>query len=300
MKKAKKNRTSSMVEPATFGSRAADILIVLLCALVAFCCVIPLWHVLMSSFSDPQLLLKHDGLVLWPLGNATLDGYTHILTNAGLVTGFFNTLLYTIAPTAIGFVIAALAGYAMTRKTKLSLLMSLMCTITLLLSGGLVPTYMVIRSLGWTGKRIALIIPACTSGINALMMMNAFKQIPREYEEAAQIDGAGPLTMLFRILLPQAKGMSSVLILNSIVANWNSWFDASIYVPNNKNAWPLQLWIRQLVSDNENFLLASNPDYTRYLIQFAVIVVSTLPILVLILVFQEQLEKGVLKGGVKG
>ena len=114
------------------------------------------------------------------------------------------------------------------------------------------------------------------------------------------LDGAGPVQILFRVLLPQANGMSMVLILNSVVAQWNAWFDASIYVSNNKDAWPLQLWIRQIVADNENFLLSSNPDYNRYLIQFAVVVASTMPILILFPFFQDKLEKGVLTGGVKG
>ena len=91
-----------------------------------------------------------------------------------------------------------------------------------------------------------------------------------------------------------------VIILNSVVMHWNAWLQASIYVPNNKKLWPLQLWIKQIVADNQNFLQNANPDYNRYLIQYAVIVAATLPILALFPFFQDKLEKGVIAGGVKG
>ena len=101
-------------------------------------------------------------------------------------------------------------------------------------------------------------------------------------------------------MLPQAMNLGFVIILNSVVGQWNSWLPASIYTPNNKNLWPLQLWIKQIVADNANFLRSANPDYNRYLIQYAVIVAATLPILVLFPFFQDKLEKGVIAGGVKG
>ena len=113
-------------------------------------------------------------------------------------------------------------------------------------------------------------------------------------------DGAGHLRTMFQIMLPQAMNLGSVIILNSVVGQWNSWLQASIYVPNNKNLWPLQLWIRQITNENQNFLQSSNPDYSRYLVQYAVIVAATLPIIVIFPFFQDKLEKGVIAGGVKG
>lgn len=133
-----------------------------------------------------------------------------------------------------------------------------------------------------------------------VMMMNAFNSVPKEMYEAARIDGAGHIRTMVQVLLPQAMNLGSVIILNSVVMQWNAWFNASIYVPNNKKAWPLQLWIRQITADNQNFLRSANPDYSRYLIQYAVIVAATLPIIVLFPFFQDKLEKGVIGGGVKG
>ena len=105
---------------------------------------------------------------------------------------------------------------------------------------------------------------------------------------------------MWQVMLPKAMNLGFVIILNSVVMQWNSWLQASIYVTNKKNLWPLQLWIKQITADNENFLRSANPDYNRYLIQYAVIVAATLPILLLFPFFQDKLEKGVIAGGVKG
>mgnify|MGYP002802348192 FL=1 len=133
-----------------------------------------------------------------------------------------------------------------------------------------------------------------------IMMMNAFNSVPKEMYEAARIDGAGHLRTMWQVMLPQAMNLGFVIILNSVVGQWNSWLPASIYVTNKKDLWPLQLWIRQITADSENFLRSSNPDYNRYLIEYAVIVAATLPILLAFPFFQNKLEKGVIAGGVKG
>ena len=292
--------TTSMVERPSVGERIADVFVVLACALVAFCSVIPMGHVLMSSFSDGKLLLAHEGLVVLPVGEWTLEGYKFLLSNNGILRGYLNSIIYTVSSTLLGFLIACVAGYCMYCSTKLSTFMRLFVLFPMMFSGGMVPSYMVIRALGWVGTPLALIIPGCTNAIFMIMMMNAFKSVPREMYEAAYIDGAGHMRTLFRVALPQAMNLGSVIILNSVVLQWNSWLPASIYVPNNRNLWPLQLWIKQIVADNENFLQSANPDYTRYLLQFVVIVAATLPVIIALPFFQDKLEKGVISGGIKG
>ena len=299
-KRIRSDSTVSMVETPTAGDRVVDIVVVILCGLVAFCSVIPMWHVLMSSFSDGKTLLAHEGLVLLPVGEFNLDGYKHIFKNAGIVSGYLNAIIYTVATTACGFMLSTITGYALSRKTKIQPIIIGMIMFTMLFSGGMVPSYMVIKSLGWVGTRWALIIPGCTNAMFMVMMMNAFNGIPKEMYEAARIDGAGHFRTMTQIMLPQAMNLGSVIILNSVVGNWNSWLPASIYVPNNKKLWPLQLWIKQITADNENFLNTSNPDYSRYLIKFAVIIAAILPIVVTFPFFQDKLEKGVIAGGVKG
>ncbi|MCM1098869.1 MAG: carbohydrate ABC transporter permease [Ruminococcus flavefaciens] len=293
-------RISSMIENPSVGDRIADAAVILICGLVAFCSLVPMWHVLMASLSDGKVLLAHSGVAWLPQGGFTLDGYRHIFKDSSILTGYLNTVIYTVTSTALGFVLACLSGYALSRDTKLKSFMILSQMLTMLFNGGMVPTYMVIRQLGWVGTRWALIIPGCTNGMFMIMMMNAFNAVPREMYEAARIDGANHVCTLFRVMLPQAMNLGSVIILNSVVGQWNAWLQASIYVPNNRKLWPLQLFIREITSNNDNFLQSSNPDYSRYLIRYAVIVAATLPIIVLFPFFQDKLEKGVITGGVKG
>ena len=305
MKKTKINpnddeRVSSMIENPSMADRVVDVVVIILCALVAFCSLVPMWHVFMASISDGKVLMSHSGVAWLPQGSINFDGFKHILKDSSIATGYLNTIIYTIASTALGFFLACLAGYAMSRETRLKNFMILSLMATMLFSGGMVPTYMVIRKLGWVGTRLALIIPGCTNAMFMVMMMNAFNSVPKEMYEAARIDGAGHFRTMTQIMLPQAMNLGSVIILNSVVGQWNSWLPASIYVPNKRKLWPLQLIIKEITANNENFLQSANPDYSRYLIRYAAIVAATLPIIILFPFFQDKLEKGVIAGGIKG
>jgi len=199
-----------------------------------------------------------------------------------------------------GMVICTLGGYVISLETRLKKVFTLMITFTMLFNGGLIPSYMVNRQLGLVGMRWALILPGATGAYFVVMMMNAFKSVPESIVEAAYIDGAGHIRTMVQVMLPQCKSISAVVILNSIVVHWNAWLPASIYVPNKRELWPLQLWIRQLVADNETLMRNANPDYNRFLIQYALIIAATLPIILAMPFFQKYLESGVVAGGVKG
>ncbi len=290
---------SGMVMSTTLPTRAVDIVLSLLALLLAFCCFIPLWHVLMSSVSDGKLLLAHEGLLWQPVGKATLDGYKIAFADSGILTGYMNTLIYVLSTVLFGVVVNVSGGYVLSRESKARPALILFITFTMLFSGGLIPMYMVIRKLGMVGTRWALMIPGCTNGFFLLMMMNAFRSVPESTIESARIDGAGHMRVMFQIMLPQARSMLVVVILNTVVLQWNAWFPASIYVPNKRDLWPLQLWIRQLIADNAGILLNANPDYSRWLVQYAVIIAATLPILIAFPFFQKRLEAGMIMGAVK-
>lgn len=289
-----------MVENPSLTERVVHWLIILLIAFICFCSFVPLWHVLMASFSDGKALLAHDGLLWLPVGEINFEGYMNVFKDSSLLLGYANTLTYVVGATVTGMLINITGGYVLSRESKLRVPLTLIIMLTVLFSGGLIPSYMVIRKLGWTGTRLALLIPGCTNGMFVIMMMNAFRSVPESTIEAARIDGAGHLKTLFSVMLPQAMSLGTVIILNTVILQWNSWFNASIYVPNKKELWPLQLWIKQIVADNEGFLMNANPDYSRYLIQYALIIVATLPILCAFPFFQDKLEKGVIGGAVKG
>lgn len=305
MKKTKKilevgKYKGGIVEHPSMVERVVHVLVVAVLLSICFVAIIPMWHVLMASFSDGKNLLAHEGVAWLPVGEFNLAGYRHIFKNTSILMGYANTLIYVVGATSIGMAINITGGYVISRESKLRVPLTLMFLLSILFSGGLIPTYMVVRGLGWTGTRLSLLIPGCTNGIFVVLMMNAFRGVPESTVESARIDGAGHLRTLFQVMLPQAMGLGTVIILNSVVLHWNAWLPASIYIPNNRGLWPLQLWIRQIVAENEEFLMSVHPDYSRYLIQFAVIIIATVPILAAFPFFQEKLEKGVIRGAVKG
>lgn len=297
----KKNKPSEgMVEHPTLLGKIYNIFNTLLLAMVIFVCIIPLWHALMSSFSNGQALMAKDGLVLWPVGGFNLGGYKLLFRDNNIIKGYLNTIIYVGGTTALGFILNVLGGYVLSRPTKLKPILSLIVVFSMLFGGGLIPSYMVVKTLGMVGTRWAVIIPSCTNGMFIILIMNAFMQVPYETVESAKIDGAGHVRLMFNIMLPQAMGLSLVTIINTAIMSYNAWFEATIYVPTQKNLWPLQLWIKELTANNEEFLNYANPDFNRYLIQFAVIIISVAPILIALPFFQEKLEKNMVVGAVKG
>ena len=276
----RKNAKSGMIESSSTVSILVDVLIGLFLLVVAICAIVPLWHTLMSSISNGQTLFRTEGLVVLPVGNATLGGYKLALRDSSILRAYGNTILYVIGSTAFGFVLNVLGGYVLSRKVKGRALLMTLVTITMLFTG-------------------ALILPHCTNGAFMVMMIKAFDSVPESTVEAARMDGAGHLRVMFQIMLPQCFSFCLVTMVNTAIIAWNAWFSASIYVPTDKTRWPLQLWIRDLVASNQDFLNWTNPDYTRYLIQYCVIILATLPILLLFPLFIKRLEKGMARGGVK-
>ena len=295
----RKSNNTSMVEARTVSGTIADILIVLVLIGVMIVCFVPLWYVLVASVSDGMTLFATEGLILKPVGEWTLNGYKLILKDNSILLGYRNTILYVVTTTLLGLLINVMTGYALSRNTRYGGLMTLFIVITMMFSGGLIPGYMVIRKLGILNNPLAIILPTCTNAFFIIMTANAFRSVPKQTIEAAEIDGANHFQVMMRVGLPQCKGIVAVVVLYNVVFQWNSWFQAMVYLPNAREWWPLQLYIREFVANNEAFLMSSNPDYSRYLIQFCLIVVATLPILVAFPFFLNTIEKGALTGGVK-
>lgn len=299
----KKMRTSrhggSMIEERTFSGTIADILIVLVLIGVMIVCFVPLWYVVVASVSDGKALFATEGLILKPVGQMTLDGYKLIFSDNSILLGYRNTLIYVLGGTALGLLVNVMTGYALSRNTRYRGLMFVFIMITMMFSGGLIPTYMIIRKLGLLNTPLSVILPTCTNAFFIMMTANAFRSVPQQIIEAAELDGANHFQVMLQVALPQCKGTVAVVVLYSVVAQWNSWFHAMVYLANARQWWPLQLFIREYVANNTAFLMSTNPDYSRYLVQFCLIVVATLPILVAFPFFLNTIEKGALTGGVK-
>ena len=289
-----------MVEHPSTAGKIANVIIYALVILGAVVSLIPMWHTLMASISDGFKLLSYDGIVWKPIGKANLEGYKLIFRDQSIWIGWKNTIIYVAGSISVGFVLNMIGGYVLSQKSKMQTFFTLLLIIPLLIGGGMVPTFIVLQQIGLVGSRWAIILLGCTQAMYMIMAATAFKSVPASTVESARLDGAGHFTVMFRIMFPQCKGFLFLTILSTFISSYNDWLNATIYMAGDKSKWPIQLFIQQMISANENFLETAVPNYNRNLVQYAVIVASTLPIMLALPFFQEQIEKGALQGGVKG
>ncbi len=304
--------SGGMVAGKSAGDIAVTCVIWAILFIIAFICLVPLWHVFMASFSDPRQIAfgmgdsYKGGIVWWPVatsdGALDFGGYEYIFEDGSILRGYLNTILYVVCSVAIGMVINITGGYVISRKTKWKPFLTLYVMFTSMFNGGLIPTYAVVRGLGMTDTPLSVIIPGCTLSFFVIMLSNAFATVPESTVESAKLDGAGHLRIMWQIVLPQAMPLATVVILNSVILQWNSWMNASIYLSSSvSDLWPLQLIVRELSSRSENFLAAgSSAAWSLYLVRYTVIVASTLPMLIVFPFFQKKMESNVVVGAVKG
>ena len=251
--------------------------------------------------------MKHGGFLFRPL-KWNLGGYEIVLKNKEIYTGYFNTIIYVVGA-AITTVFATLVGgYVLSRKNLLwrNAFMFAM-VFTMYFGGGLIPTYLIVQSLGLVGSRWSMIILGSVSTYNMIIMRTTIYGIPDSLEEAAEIDGAGPMRMLFEIIAPLCKPTLAVIALFTIFGKWNDWFNPMIYL-RDRSQYPLQTFLRELLITNdlsngasEELLRDSaNFNLNKYVIQYCTIVVSTLPVLVVYPFLQKYFASGIMVGAVKG
>ena len=306
MEKTRKSKVKlkmgGMVRAKTPGAIISDIVIVLLVGILAVICILPMWHILMSSISDGQTIYNFEGIALVPQGGATFVAYKELFEyRDGLIfRGYLNTIIYVVGTVGVGLVLNVLAGYVLSRNTKLSGAFSLICIFSLMFSGGQAPVYYVVHSLGLTNTYFSVIFTECTMGMYMIVGAMAFRSVPRETVEAAELDGAGHLRTMFTIMLPQCMSLFMITVLMTFVASWNSFIGAQLYNGRNEDIFPLQLVLLNLKERVEGWMNTSNPAYDRYATQFAGIIVAILPIMIIMPFFQKQIESGVISGAVKG
>lgn len=296
-----------MIERLTPSRIAFNILNYGFMILFSFACIVPLWHVVMASVSDPRLLMSASGILFKPIGEITLDGYRMVLSNQSIITGYINTFIYVIATTIIMVIGSLIGGFLLSRQDlKLKGPLALFLMITMMFGGGMIPSYMIVKGLGMLNTRWAVILPGCMNAFYIMMMKSAFEQLSASYEESAKLDGAGPMTIMLRILVPMLQANVAVIIMFNVIMQWNSWFNASIYLPKARDLWPLALYMREVLINNDTAKMASSldakkaSDYTANLVKYCVTVVGTLPLLCAYPFAQKYFVTGVQLGGVKG
>lgn len=299
----KKNRTRGRRCNDTIYSRIFDVFNVVLLLSMAIITVLPLIHVLSCSFATEQEILER-GFFLIP-HSIQFEAYKYIFSSSTLPRAFLNSVFVTLTGTMMSMLLTVTLAYSLSRKylPGRSLLLSLL-SFTLVFSGGMIPSFLVVKGLGLLDTFSAMILPGAISTWNLIVIKNFFEGLPTELEEAAKIDGANDLRTLGNIMLPLSKPALATFSLFYAVGYWNNYTSALLYI-NDAKKWPLQIMLRQIIMlangaiDGSQYdELATRPPAES--VQMAVIVFGTLPILLVYPFLQKYFTKGVIVGAVKG
>ncbi len=273
---------------------------------VSLIVIFPLLYVVSASFSEPNAVIN--GKVwIFPV-NPTLKGYQAVFKNPKIWTGFANSLFYVFAGTALNIVVTVACAYPLSRKEFTARnKIAAVIVFTMYFSGGLIPTYLLIRNLHLLDTRWAIILPVALSPWNMILcrtyMVNS---IPDELYEAAELDGCSPFKYLTWVAVPLSRPILAVLVLYYGVGHWNSYFNAMVYLKS-QSRWPVTLFLREiLINSSVDPTMLSNVSAAEAargltdLLKYSVIVVASVPMLILYPFVQKYFVKGVMIGAVKG
>ncbi|MDR0269984.1 carbohydrate ABC transporter permease [Paenibacillus sp.] len=271
----------------------------------------PVVYMISASISDPKMVASGE-MWLWPKG-ITFDGYKRVFENSSIWIGYGNTILYTVVGTMINLVVTLPAAYALSRKDFVGRNFFMgMFMVTMFFGGGLVPSYLLVKQLGMVNTMWAIVIPSAASIWNIIVSRTFFQSsIPKELQEAAQIDGCTNMRLFLKIILPLSMPIIAVMALFYGVGNWNSYFPAMIYL-NDSAKYPLQLVLRQILVlqqmaaqgggaiDATTAAAMNSKAEIAALVKYAVIIVATIPVIVIYPFLQRYFVQGVMIGSVKG
>lgn len=280
-------------------------IIYILSILMLIILIYPLYFMVLASFSNPSAVAN--GQVWFSPKGFTLDGYKALLPKMEVWVGYLNTILYTVAGTAIGLAVNIPAAYALSRKDLLGRkTITFLFVFTMFFNGGLIPTFVTIQNFGLYDTFLVMILPFSVIVYDIIVARTFFSNsIPPELWDAAQIDGCGNLQYFFKIVLPLSKAIIAVLGLWIAVGQWNSYFNALVYL-RSPNLYPLQLILRNiLITDQMQSALGSGEAAQialrlANLMRYSVIIVATVPIMCVYPFVQKYFNKGVMIGAIKG
>ncbi|OPH60008.1 sugar ABC transporter permease [Paenibacillus ferrarius] len=293
--KLAKNRTDITFDVINYS------LIVILLLLVIY----PLYFVITASVTNPDLI--YSGRLLFLPQQVTWDGYKRLFSDAVIWIGFKNSLWYTVTGTTLNVVLTVMAGYALSRSDLVGRnAFMFLLVFTMFFGGGLIPTYLLVKDLGILNTTWAMILPNAVSVFNVIIVRTFFQSnVPAEVLESAMIDGCSNVKFFVKIAIPLAMPIVAVMVLFYAVGHWNSYFQALIYLKSN-GMQPLQIILRNILimnegSDLQNLLDGSQEQQKKLeLMKYAIIIVSSLPMLILYPFLQRYFVKGALVGSLKG
>lgn len=288
-----------MNRKSTGKDKVFDIVIAIIIGLIALVFLLPLIHVVAASFSSAdEVIAGNVGLL--PVG-FSIEGYKEVFKEDGLMRGFLNSLFYTTVGTILQVTLQLLCAYPLSRKDfKGRKFVNLFLILTMFISGGMIPTYLIISELNMLNTIWAIIIPGCVSVFNIIVIRTYIETaIPHELQEAARIDGCGDFGIFMRVILPLSRPIIAVMILYAIVGYWNNYFNALLYIQDS-SLFPLQRVLQDLLVSNTGTIGGEVDPAKAEQLKYVTIVVSSLPLLLIYPFFQKYFEKGVVIGGVKG
>jgi putative aldouronate transport system permease protein len=288
----------------TIGEQIFSVVNYIIMIILIILMIYPFWHILMYSISEVKLAAT-GGIFLWPRG-LSFETYGVVFRNRSVLTGFQVSLTVTILGTLVSTFFTATTAYPLAKsRLRGKTIITFLIFFTMLFSGGMIPTYLLIKSLGMIDKYTALIIPGAISAWNVFIMRNFFAAIPEALEESARIDGATDLKIFFRIILPLSKPVLAVIALFNAVMYWNDFFSTILYVTS-KDMWSLQAVLRELITSTgaamqrQGVNVINEQRMTTETITMATVVVTTFPILIVYPFAQKYFVQGVMIGSVKG
>ena len=296
-------RTKNQIKRSTFD-KWFDIINTTLLIMLGIVMLYPMVYVLLASLSDPIEFMRHKG-ALWCTQGFSLSSYANAFENPMLLKSYGNTIFVVIVGVMLNLVLTSCGAYFLSRRdVKLQKAIAIYIIITMFFSGGMIPFYFVVRGIGLEDSLWSLILPVGINTFNLMILRVAFDAVPPGLEESAKLDGAGHLTILFRIILPVSKTSIAVIALYYAVTHWNSWFNAMLFL-NDRDKYPLQLVLREILinSDTSSMTMgaaASDLEYVGETVKYAIIIISTVPILCVYPFIQKYFTKGAMIGAVKG
>ena len=284
------------------GNAAFDIATYVILAILGFITLYPMWYILIVSISSAQHI-NAGTISFWPKG-INFDAYKIVFENDKIWRAYANTILYTVTGTALQVVLTAMCAYPLSRQDFYGRkFFTVFTTLTMFISGGMIPLYLVIMNLHLINTMWAIILPPAISTYNMIVMRTSFQAIPHSLAESAYLDGANDIQIFARIILPLSKAILATMTLYYAVAHWNSFFPAMLYL-NDQSKYPVQVLMRDIIiagdmtGDTGDVTGSLNIVATNY--KYAVIIISMIPILFVYPFLQKHFTKGVLIGAVKG
>lgn len=289
-----------------FSDRTSDIILVILCSVILVLVAYPLYYVLVASVSNPYDVYAGKTFVL--PSQFTLDGYKAVFADSSIISGYINSIKYTVIGTVFSVVMIYLTAYPLSNKELPGRkFFSIFFIVTMYFGGGLIPTYLTVKYTGLIDNIWALFLPGGVAVSNMIIVRNFFENsIPKELIEAAEIDGASKWTTFIKVVVPLSRSIMAVVVVFSMVAYWNDWFTSMIYLSADKAPLPLilrNILIKSSASASQASTISggyAELNKLTEMIKFSSIIVAAAPMLIIYPFVQKYFEKGMMAGAVKG